>query len=135
MQLDVVWGDAVQPSLGPREPVEDRERARPGTVGDARPGEEIPDRPVRTVLVPVAREVDADVGGGQAAPARALDAQRGAVNPEPGDGVAHDFVGNAQVEQRAERHVAGDAARQVEVQVQPVPPCHGSLFRLTSAAA
>ena len=143
VELDVLDGLAVQLRLGAREPVEDVERAAPRAFGQLRVLDRRADvrvvvvRVVRVVLVVVVvvvvivehvpGGVDGDVRRRDAVLDHALDLQALAARPDGIERVADHVDRHAEVDQRAEHHVAGGAARAVDVEVQ-------ALHRFTSRA-
>lgn len=76
---------------------------------------------VRVVVIavaPVTAGRDLDVDGGDAGLDDAAGAQALAVEADRDDGRLHDLDRHAEIEEGAQRHVAGDAAHAVDVQVQ-----------------
>jgi hypothetical protein len=67
---------------------------------------------------------DADLGAHEGATANALAGELVVLQRQPRQLVAHHLLGHAQVEQRPQRHVAGDARETIEVQLGPDELAH-----------
>ncbi len=115
VELHIVGRDTVDGALGFGELGEDTVGALAHPVGERGVGEQLPDGPHRSVLVPVRGVGDDGLGRGDPAPLGALERQRVAVQAEAVERRGDLGGVGAGVDQRAEQHVAGHPRGAVDV--------------------